>query len=50
MANLAVLAKRLFAPSDFEISNPAFRQELASREVFTQLVLSSYSARGPPLS
>jgi hypothetical protein len=38
------------APSDFEISNPAFRQELASREVFTQLVLSSYSARGPPLS
>jgi hypothetical protein len=38
------------APSDFEISNPVCRQDLASREVFTQLVHSSYSARGPPLS
>lgn len=36
--------------SDFEISNPVCRQELASRELFTQLIQSSYSARGPPLS
>jgi hypothetical protein len=38
------------APSDFEISNPVCRLELASRGVFTQLVHSGYSARGPPLS